>query len=132
MNHLPSHVRIKCSVCKMMILKDSMKKHREEHNTIEQFQKEVNKAKIKKQVSKTEQAGNKNPWASFCSMQRPFGKSDNPLYTSEQVRTELQRQWRRLSDEEKAGYKNLEDEEDDEDEALEDGDEAAEHVQVLA
>ena len=65
-------------------------------------------------------------------MQRPFGKSDHPLYTSEQVRTELQRQWRRLSDEEKAGYKNLEDEEDDEDEALEDGDEAAEHVQVLA
>lgn len=132
-NHLPSHVRIKCSVCKMMIPKDSMKKHREEHNTIEQFQQEVNKAKIKKQVPKPKQAGNKNPWVSFCSIQRPVVKREHPLYNSDQVRTELQRQWRRLSDEEKAGYKNMEEEEDeDDDEAVEDGDEAAEQGQVLA
>ena len=75
------------------------------------------------------QAGSRNLWASFCNIQQPTLKKEHPLYNWEQVRTELQRQWRRLPDQEKAGYKNLED---DEDEAAEDGDEAADYGQVLA
>ena len=110
-NHLPSHVMLKCSQCKKMIPKDNMKKHREEHDTVEQFQKEVNKAKIKKQAPK--QSVNKNAWISFCSIQRPIVKKDHPLYNADQVRKELQMQWRSLSEDEKAAYKNREDEEDD-------------------
>ena len=44
----PCEDQLQCS--KLMIPKHSMRKHREEHNTIEQFQKEVNKAKIEEQV----------------------------------------------------------------------------------
>ena len=122
--HLPSHVRVKCSQCKEMVQKDTLKKHREEHNTMEQFRKEVNKAKIKKHLPKPKQTGKTNPWNSFCKIHRPMVKREHPLYNSDQVRTELQRQWQRLSEDEKAAYKNMEDEED---EALEDADEVEEH-----
>ena len=134
MEHLPSHVMVKCSQCYKMIQKAALKKHKEEHATIEQFKKAVNKEKIKK-VTSTKAKG-KNPWMNFCKERRPIVKANHPLYTSAQVSEELSRTWRSMSTEEKAGYREISEEEEeimDDDNAGAGGDvEAVVEVEVIS
>ena len=134
MEHLPSHVMVKCSQCYKMIQKAALKKHKEEHSTIEQFKKAVNKEKIKK-VTSTKAKG-KNPWMNFCKERRPIVKANHPLYTSAQVSEELSRTWRSMSTEEKAGYREISEEEEeeimDDDNAGAGGDVEAVEVEVIS
>ena len=103
--HLPSHAMVKCSQCGKEIQKKEMKKHKEEHKTIEEFKKSVNNSKIKKIAPKV--TASKNPWVNFCKEQRENVKRKHPLYDSAQVTKELGLQWRRLTEEEKANYREL-------------------------
>ena len=48
MGHKVKHVRVKCSKCSMMIQKEELTSHKEEHNVTEHFKKTVNNAKIRK------------------------------------------------------------------------------------
>ena len=119
-----------------MIQKAALKKHKEEHATIEQFKKAVNKEKIKK-VTSTKAKG-KNPWMNFCKERRPIVKANHPLYTSAQVSEELSRTWRSMSTEEKAGYREISEEEEEEEEIMDDdnagagGDVEAVEVEVMS
>ena len=103
--HLPSHVMVKCNQCGKDIPKTELKKHKEEHRTIEEFKKSVNNSKIKKIAPKV--TASKNPWVNFCKEQRANVKQRHPLYDSAQVTKELGLQWRRLTEEEKANYREL-------------------------
>ena len=103
--HLPIHVRIKCSTCSKMVQKQNLRKHKEEHKTIEDFKKAVNNTKIKKMAPKV--SASKNPWVNFCKEQRENVKREHPLYDHAQVTRELGQQWRRLSEDEKAAYREV-------------------------
>ena len=103
-SHISSHVKVKCSLCGKMIPKTELKKHKEEHKTIEDFKKAVNNSKIKKVAPKV--TAGKNPWHNFCDEQRANVKRSHPLYGHAQVTKELGLQWRKLSEEEKAAYRD--------------------------
>ena len=104
--HLPSHVMIQCTKCGKEIQKTDLKKHMEEHKTIEEFKKSVNKEKIRKVAPKAAET-TRNPWFNFLKEQRANVKRSHPLYSAAQITQELGQQWRKLTPEEKAAWKDI-------------------------